>query len=283
MLDIAQPGDETRLEDFLSGHTETSMFLRSNLAAHGIGSDEPLGTTFYVWQTDRQIRAVFGKSNSGYLLCQNPEKAEKPALEFAAKVRKKPLLGMTGCATQVPLVIAGLGYPQSAWKIAGDEPLFSLDLNQLQPTVDVDNLRPACPDDLQFLPDWFRGNDIDTGFSTAGPAVDKRAKELAKKAIHRPSFCILEENGIPVAMSDLNAKLPDIVQIGGVYVPPYLRNKGYARRVVAAQLARAKKNGVQRAILFAISEPAARAYRAIGFQHIGQYRINLVDPDWTPE
>jgi predicted GNAT family acetyltransferase len=60
--------------------------------------------------------------------------------------------------------------------------------------------------------------------------------------------------------------LPDVVQVGGVYTPPALRGKGHARLALALHLAEARGKGVGRAILYAFSEPAARAYRAIGFQ-----------------
>ena len=69
----------------------------------------------------------------------------------------------------------------------------------------------------------------------------------------------------PVAMTGFNARLPEIVQVGAVYTPPLLRNKGYARLAVALHLAEARETGTRHAVLFAASDAAARAYQAIGF------------------
>ena len=49
-----------------------------------------------------------------------------------------------------------------------------------------------------------------------------------------------------------------------------------ARRVVAAHLAQARAAGVRTAILFTSDPAAARAYRAIGFQRIGDYTLALM-------
>ena len=42
------------------------------------------------------------------------------------------------------------------------------------------------------------------------------------------------EGGAPVSLSAINASLPDIVQLGGIYTPPDLRGRGYAKAAVAA-------------------------------------------------
>jgi predicted GNAT family acetyltransferase len=55
-----------------------------------------------------------------------------------------------------------------------------------------------------------------------------------------------------------------------------LRNRGYARQAVALHLAEARASGVRRAVLFAASEPAERAYRALGFQPAGRMSIVLL-------
>ena len=71
---------------------------------------------------------------------------------------------------------------------------------------------------------------------------------------------LLLEDGVPVAMSAVNARLPDMVQIGGVYVPPELRSRGRGGAVVAAQLLEERARGVREAVLFANNDAAARAF-----------------------
>ena len=86
---------------------------------------------------------------------------------------------------------------------------------------------------------------------------------------------VAEAGGVPVAMSALNAVLPDTVQIGGVYTPPAFRSRGYGRAVVAGSLVTARDRGVVRSILFTDAENvgAQRAYRAIGFRIVGTYGV----------
>jgi predicted GNAT family acetyltransferase len=83
------------------------------------------------------------------------------------------------------------------------------------------------------------------------------------------------ESDRPVSMSAFNATLPDIVQIGGVYTPPALRGRGYAKVAVAGSLIAARQRGVSRAVLFTDNPSAARSYEAVGFTRIGNYGVVL--------
>jgi uncharacterized protein len=76
-----------------------------------------------------------------------------------------------------------------------------------------------------------------------------------------------------------NARLPDVVQVGGVYTPPEHRRRGAARAVVAGMLRGARdEEGVGRAILFTGDDNVAAqtAYRAIGFTAVGEYGLVLL-------
>lgn len=86
---------------------------------------------------------------------------------------------------------------------------------------------------------------------------------------------ILTVDGQPVAMSSINARVIDTVQIGGVFTPKALRGRGYAGRAIAAQLNAEHAAGITKAILFAASQDATRAYSKIGFTQIGSYRLFL--------
>jgi len=73
----------------------------------------------------------------------------------------------------------------------------------------------------------------------------------------------------------LQRDLPDRVQLGGVWTPPALRGRGYARAVVAGALLAARVAGVERAVLFTENDnqAALAAYRSLGFSKIGVYGI----------
>ena len=79
-------------------------------------------------------------------------------------------------------------------------------------------------------------------------------------------------------MATHNARIPDMVQIGGVWTMPALRGQGLARAVVAGALLAARQDGVQSAVLFTgkQNEPARRAYRSLGFRIVTEYAIVLL-------
>src|SRR5262249_52612945 len=86
---------------------------------------------------------------------------------------------------------------------------------------------------------------------------------------------VLEVDGVAVAFQQFNAMLSDVVQVGGVWTPPALRNRGYARAVVAGALRAARADGVRRGVLFTAETnvPAQRAYRALGFTRVGDWGL----------
>ena len=83
-------------------------------------------------------------------------------------------------------------------------------------------------------------------------------------------------DGTLASLSAFNARLPDIVQLGGIYTPPVLRGRGFARAAVAASLLEARGQGASRAVLFTNNPSAVRTYEALGFRRIGDYSIVLL-------
>lgn len=273
----ADPADADAIESFLAQHAPTSMFLRSNLAAHGLGgSTADTATEMMICVTGGRVLGVFGISNSGYLLVQNPSLMAPPAQLRNAWAGRR-VLGMTGAVAQVAPVLEALGLRDAPASLNRDEPLYDLTLSTL--TGPFDDLRAPKPADHDMLCAWFADYLRDTGLSDDVAAMNSDAERRATRAIERTRLAIMEVDGTPVAMTDFNAQVADIVQIGGVFVPRQLRNKGYGRRVVAAHLAQAREDGINRAILFAANKAAARAYEAIGFRHIGQFRVVLFEGD----
>jgi len=95
--------------------------------------------------------------------------------------------------------------------------------------------------------------------------------------IEKDSHRILMVDDQPVAMTGFNATLPSVVQIGGVYTPPDLRGRGYARLALALHLQEARVKGVAKSILFAASTAAVRAYMSLGYQRAGEFSLVIFD------
>ena len=105
-----------------------------------------------------------------------------------------------------------------------------------------------------------------------GPAAEE-ARRRYENAVAGDTYAVLCAGETPVALTGFNARLPEAVQVGGVYTPPALRGQGHARRAVALHLAQAFAQGARRAILFARDPAAIAAYRAIGFRPRGAFSL----------
>lgn len=274
MLRAAKAGDEEAIDAFLARHAETSMFLRGNLANLGlVDRESPHGTEY--WLAGDPITAVFGLTNAGFAMSQAPD--APPALwdEFAAIVRGRSLAGITGEVAQVAAAKRALAVAALPFALDDPEPLFRLDLADLSIPALPGTIRAPGERDRELLLSWTRAYSAELHMS-APHRLDQEARDRTERALATGDVRLLEINGTAVAMTALNARLPDMVQIGGVYTPPALRGRGHARRAVALHLAEIRSEGVKTAILFASGPAASRAYESIGFRRIGTYALAIL-------
>ncbi len=273
MLREATREDAAAIDAFLVPYTETSMFLRGNIFAHGIGwSEDRHSTRVWIWE-DAGIHAVFGLTKGGYLMIQMPEILPRALASFANAVVGETVIGMTGATDQVGPALAALNLQDRKYTLLRVEPLYRLSLADLP--VNVEQSRPVLQSDIPVLEEWFADYLIDIG---TVPSRAEAEKQAATRAANAPGSTVqmLIQDGATVAMASLHAQVDGTVQVGGVYVPPELRNRGLGRKVVTALLSNAMANGAQEAILFAASETAAHVYETIGFHKIGTYKLAIL-------
>ena len=276
MLRPAVPGDEAAIEAFLSDHAETSMFLRGNLRDYGLDDrSHPHGTAYWLAEEAGAVAAVFGLSNAGFAMSQAPGADQALWQAFAGTVAGRMLAGITGEAAQVAQAKQAFGLHSAAFAIDRPEPLYRLDLAALILPDLPGEIRPPAETDRALLETWFADYERET-LGTAPERAAVLARERAGRAILAGETRLLIVNDTPVATVALNARLPDMVQIGGVFTPPDLRGQGHARRAVALHLAEVRGEGVQTAILFASGPAACRAYEAIGFARVGTYALAIL-------
>ena len=277
MIRPAEPGEEARLDAFLAGHADSSMFLRGNLAAHGLaGGDHPHASDYWLAETEAgAVTAVLGCNNDGFLMAQAPEAVPALWTAFAQVLKGRRVAGMTGVDAQVSAALAGLGLSGARFVLNHSEPLYRLELEALEdPGAEI---RAPTEDDIPLLRSWFFEHFLDTGFARTKLRASANARDRAPRAVADGRLRLLIEGGGPVAMAGMNAEVDGIVQLGSVHVPRDRRNRGLGRRVTAALLAEQRARGIHRAVLFANNAAAARAYEAIGFGQVGSYRIALLD------
>jgi RimJ/RimL family protein N-acetyltransferase len=274
MIAEAGPQDRAAIEALLSARIEQAMFPLRNLRAHGLatgGFPGPNDHAVRLWRTGDSIIAI---SRAGLIL---PLLDGTPDLSgLAAALHGLTVTGVVGPVAAARRVLAALGLARHPTRTDRDEPGFTLDLASLVlPKLPGTTLRPVTPEDLSFLIGW-RMTYLGEVLGSFGRDARASAEADLASYLQRDSHRLLLLGGTPVAFTGFNAILPEIVQIGGVYTPSALRGKGYARRAVALHLSEARRKGTARAVLFAASEAAATAYRAIGFRPSEPFTLFLL-------
>lgn len=272
------PGDEQQLETFLVRHADFSMFLRANSRAAGlVYRGQPLQAEYVAAFDGDQIVAVAAHCWNGMVLVQAP--VDIAAVARAAVAQSgRPVAGLSGPAEQVGAARTALGLDDRPAPKFGREELFALDLADLvvpQPLADGRWIcRHPRSDELEFLVDWRVDFAREALQFPDSPTLRGECERELALVYERGSNWVLEDGGL-VSYSAFNARLPDIVQIGGVWTPRELRGRGYGRAVVAGSLVEVRELGVRRAVLFAEREDAKRAYTSIGFRVVGEYGLIL--------
>jgi predicted GNAT family acetyltransferase len=271
-------GDEPALEAFLIRHTDFSMFLRSNSRAAGLVYEgKPLQAEYVAAFDGGDIVAVAAHCWNNVLLVQAPVAVAAVARAAVAQ-SQRPVAGLSGPADQVVAARSALGLDRRPAPKFGREELFALDLGDLVVPAPLAEGRWICrhpsPEELDRLVDWRVDFAREALQFPDSPTLRSECEQELRLVHERGSNWVLEDGGL-VSYAAFNARLPDIVQIGGVWTPRELRGRGYGRAVVAGSLLEVRETGVRRAVLFAEREDAKRAYMGIGFRVVGDYGLIL--------
>lgn len=273
MLRRATIADADVVMAFLRARLATSMFPLANLTNHGFGRDHPLALRVWGVFGGAGPAGLIAITESGSVLPQ----AAPEAMPTLARVLDGERIAMIlGDAAQVAALIPALGLSEAPMRLNRAEPLFDLALDALIVPDGPGTLHPIPGDAADLLADWRVAYEREA-FGPGHPITHDDARRQVDGWRTTGSHRVLSVQGAPVAMTGFNARLPDAVQIGGVYTPPELRGRGHARRAVALHLAQARADGATRAILFAANAAAVRAYTAIGFVRIGTFTLCLFD------
>lgn len=280
---VLQSGDEAALESFLSGYTATCMYIRSNLQEAGLTyNGQPYEGEY--WGSFDEAGTLNGVlahywNNNIMMKANNPEVLSDLLQAFKAAV-SRPIAGVLGVNDQADQVIQELGVSDAPFALNTNALLYSLDLTQLTlPTnrhgnayrmVGIDAI------DRTLLTRWIRSFEIEALQREDDDALTLHVADSVDKMLASGNNWALLVDDNPVCLSGFNASLSDIVQIGPVWTPPEHRSNGYARTLLALTLAQARERGVKEAILFTDVPAAAKAYEAVGFQHIGYYRLAIL-------
>lgn len=279
--------DRNEMLAFLAPYAASSMFLLGNSEQVGLQDhNQRIEGSYLGAYANGQLCGVLAHYWNGNLVLQTPEGLEAllqalPELTWRnAEGRPRPVKGILGPAEQVASAQHLLQLRPEAFVMNSRERLFNLPLRDLKLPDMPENscVRHFEPAELELFTRWKVAYNLEALNASESPALWQDCEAQAHSQIADKSYWLLEHNGTPVACSGFNTRTHNQVQIGGVWTPPELRGRGYARCVVAGSLQAAAQQGVESAVLFTDEHntPARRAYQAIGFQEIGDYAISLL-------
>lgn len=280
---LLTPADESALETFLAGHAPFTMFLRSNMRNSGLIDGPTAYHGAYAAKfVNGHITDVAGHFWTNNIIFFAPT-APVDLAQFLVAHTKRPINGLIGPWADCMAALDGLDLrAKTVDAVPHEEHLYRLALSHLKvPNALLDQsiaYRSAKNDDLETLTAWRVNYEIETIGYTPSPALEPKARDLMQLLIAEGNLWVVVVNNELVSMSGFNARLPDMVQVGGVHTPKHFRGKGYARIAVAGSLIDAKAQGVSEAILFTEERnlSAKRVYEDLGFQHIGNYGLIML-------
>jgi len=279
---VLQPGDEAVLEAFLVPRIASSMFLLGNMRHSGlIDGGKPYQGTYVAAFEGQRITSVVAHYWNGNLVTQAPVHLGElwPA---AVQTSGREIRGVLGPDEQVSALKDELHIHADDVQMDESENLYRLDLDQLivpQPLSQGRVVgRRIEPRDLDVVSEYSSRFCIEALGDEDNADLRVQCRASMERHMQEGTAWILELDGVPVSTSAFNTATKEAVQIGGVWTPPELRGRGYARAVVAASLLDARADGARLAVLFTGRKNVAaqKAYQALGFGHIGDYRILLL-------
>lgn len=280
-VSVLGAGDEARLLSFLERHPDTTMFLRGNLRRAGIvDRGQRFGGTYVAAFEDDAVVGAAAHFWNGNLVVEAPDGLDAIA-RCAVSSTGRAVNGVLGPWDQTQRVLAVLTLDVATASLATRDGLFALPLCDLRVPALLERAEVACrrprSDELDRLASWQTAYHIEILGARDGPELRERVRASLLEMNEAGTHWVLEVDGAPVAYSAFNAVLPDCVQVGGVYTPPELRGRGYARAVVAGSLLDARAGGASRSVLFTGDEnrAAQTAYRALGYRRTGDWGLIL--------
>lgn len=279
---ILDAGDENRLAAFFEGAPDHTLMQRANLARAGAGwRGQRYGGVFAGCFEGERLTGVIGHYWNGFLLplVQDIARDFRPLLQRLLEASPLGVNGVVGGWDQVAATMMHPAINGRAVRRCDREILYGLALDALRVPAPLSqgevSVRAITADDLPMLTAWRMEHLVETfKLARSTATLDEAAHDLGA-ALDEGHGWVVEMDGRPLAYSGFNAALPDVVQVGGVYTPPFARARGLARAAVAGSLLKARDGGARRAVLFTdvANVAAQRAYAALGFTAIGDWGI----------
>lgn len=264
----ANQSNQAEIMAFLKARTTSAMFPIVNLRDHGMDGVHAKSMSFWLRRDGETLTDVLGVSKSGIVL---PVFGPNDMPDTTDILTGRSIAGILGQVDAVACIHAELHLPQG--DLHRTEPHLELDLaDMILPDVSGYMLIDAGQAPRETMLAWrmvYGVEALNLSLEEAMVQAITAVDNMVATGSHR----VLYADGQPVAITGFNTVLTDAVMIGGVYTPPSLRARGYARAAVAMHLVEARAWGIKRAVLSAANDAVIKAYRAIGFTRVGEFMV----------
>lgn len=279
-MKISEVSDENiaEVQKFLDEHSETALFLASNLLTYGPRLRDAMNSgNFKCIRSDNEILGVFCLSRRGNLLAETGGRTDfaRPILD-TCEVESIPIQG-----------VIGEWYLSAAiWNLMKDSKGFMEHYNTkeilyrlyLSPghniEIDQSNVRQLISSDFE---QWIKLNTAfmdEEGMPVQGTIEQRRIN--FKENTQAGRWWGYFHNGQLIATVALNAVYKQIGQVGGVYTDPRWRRQGLSRAIMNVMIKDCMQiHKFQKLILFTGEKnKAARSlYESLGFVEIGSFGL----------
>lgn len=276
-IKLLNAADTISLETYLNPYKSECMFIYSNFKEAGIEyrGEHYQGQYFGSYDHLGRINGVIAHYwNGNIIIHAYDELTIEKLVEYLKNNATRLMNGILGPNAQAECLIQNLELSKEHFSINRSEGLYEMILDDVD-TLNIPNDYSVVRADeipKEVLIEWMKSYDIEALNITDSKTTEEEVEFRLKKG----DSWILQLNDIPVSLSSFNARLDDMVQVGPVWTPPEYRNNGFARILLAYTLIQERQRGVKKAILFTDLPAAIKAYIAIGFKKIGDYRLALL-------
>ena len=259
--------------EFLERHAETSLFLLSNLAAHGPRAGAALSSgDFRLIEEDGKIAAVYCLTVRGNLLAATGGRTDLAGIILKSCEDRPIRIGGVVGEFKIAEALWALLRAKPGFKPgrAAKEILFGLSLDRKTPPVETRGVRALIPVDFETWRPAHAAFMSGNGLPVQGTLEQQRTQfESQAQAGH---WWGTFDDGRLTTTVALNAVYGKMGQVGGVYTPPEWRRKGFARAAMRALIRDSgSRLGLERLILFTGEDNLAAQglYESLGFRGIG--------------
>lgn len=269
--------DRPALTAWFAAHPDVTLFQAANLERAGFADDgRAYGGTWAGCVEAGRLVAVAQHAWNGMVLVAGAIACVARAAEAAVTASGRSVAGLAGPWSVIVAAEPAVAPPGhvGAGRLRTREILMALEAAAWPtPSPALEGVRRARASDLDVLVPWR----LDYEHESLGVPTHRldaaAAQGSLERALAQDDLYVLEEQGRVVATTGFNARVRDVVQVGGVFTPKPLRSRGYAGRAVAGSLLDAARAGARRSVLFTdeANHAALACYRRLGYRETGEY------------